>query len=272
MENNTLENKPKYDLSDDKKEFKNKIYAVIAFIVLFFIVSALSEYIYAFIISNARNIETDTLIKSLTKFDYDNPEYDEIIISSRYLVLALANLTGYLLSFVALCFFLRKDLKEDLFKLKDDKKFYLIFISISLVIFLVVVYLFNFLFEKIGINQSDNQKAIEGMFKYGYGVIMIIPTLLFAPMVEELIYRKCVFYFLRNLHPLFSYITSVALFSLPHMITTSSDAKNWFLGLLLYVIPAILLALIYHKGRKNIYASFIVHFFNNLVAVILLFI
>ena len=107
MENNTLENKPKYDLSDDKKEFKNKIYAVIAFIVLFFIVSALSEYLFAFIISNARNIETDTLIKSLTKFDYDNPEYDEIIISSRYLVLALANLTGYLLSFIALCFFLR---------------------------------------------------------------------------------------------------------------------------------------------------------------------
>jgi membrane protease YdiL (CAAX protease family) len=272
MENNTLENKPKYDLSDDKKEFKNKIYAVIAFLILFFVVSALAEYLFAFIVSKAKSLDTDLLIKSLTKFDYDEPQYDESIISARYLVLALANLTGYLLSFIALCFFLRKDLKEDLFKLKDDKKFFLIFISISIVVFITIVYLFNYLFKRIGIEESNNQKAIEGMFKYGYGAIMIIPTLLFAPMVEELIYRKCVFYFLRNLHPLFSYVTSVALFSLPHMITTSSDAKNWFLALLLYIIPAILLSLIYHKGKKNIYASFIVHFINNLVAVILIFI
>ena len=272
MNNESLENKPKYDLSDDKKEFKNKLYAVIAFLILFFVVSALSEYLYAFIVSKAKNIDTDLLIKSLTKFNYDEPQYQDNIISSRYLVLALANLTGYLLSFIALMFFLRKDLKEDLFALKKDKKFYLIYIPICIALFLGIVYGFNFLFEKIGIDKSTNQKAIEGMFKYGYGAIIIIPTLLFAPMVEELIYRKCVFYFLRNLHIGFSYITSMALFALPHMMTTSSDAKNWFLALLLYLIPAFLLALIYHKGKKNIYTSFIVHFCNNLVAVILLFI
>ena len=141
-------------------------------------------------------------------------------------------------------------------------------ISIDMLITLVVeAIIANF------VEDSANQAVIEAILNNGGAIPMVLATVILAPVVEELIYRKAIFYYGNKYSVACSYIVSILLFTLPHML--SSDMSNmamWLLQCVPYALSGGLLCIIYHKSNYNIYTVILVHMTNNLIACVLAFI
>lgn len=192
-------------------------------------------------------------------------------LSAYYIGSAIGNFLTYLFMAIGIIFYMRDEFKNDFVAIKEKPKFYSIYIPLTSILFVTLAITISILFNKIT-ESSANQQTIENMLKYSGASLMIISTILLAPIVEEAIYRKCIFHFFRAYPIWVSYVVSTILFALPHMLTTSTSFGNWCLIALPYLLDGFMLALIYHLSKKNIYATIIAHMLNNIVAVILVFI
>ncbi|MDE5855439.1 MAG: CPBP family intramembrane metalloprotease, partial [Anaeroplasmataceae bacterium] len=121
---------------------------------------------------------------------------------------------------------------------------------------------------------SVNQSSIEVLIKNGGAIPMFFAVVVCAPIIEELIYRKAIFEYLKKFPIALSYVVSVLLFTLPHVVTTFMEASYTPLENLLITIPymlsGFLLCLTYHLCNKNVYASWFFHLLNNLISFIII--
>lgn len=166
-----------------------------------------------------------------------------------------------------LIFLYRKELKEELKDYKDNYKKYL---SNNIIIYLIGVLLMgvsNIIISKIT-HQSlaGNEEITRGLIKL-YPIYMIYSSIIFAPLVEELIIRKS----LKNILK-FKYlfiILSGLIFGLLHI----SDYKdiNEILFSIPYIIMGIDFAYIYYK-TNNIFTTMTLHMCHNLILLIIQFI
>ena len=126
------------------------------------------------------------------------------------------------------------------------------------------------IYEKLGIEgTSENQESLEVMLASKYGLVMIISIVIFAPILEELIFRKflCGIAEEKFKWPGWAAILiSSLVFSLVHL--TSGD----FEYILLYLPQALVMGVLYHYSKNNIFVSIGIHFLNNLIAVIGIFV
>ena len=118
------------------------------------------------------------------------------------------------------------------------------------------------------ITTSLNQAAIEEMMLSSSGILMIIPVVLFAPIVEELVFRKAIFSLFKNEYT--ALIISSLLFGLIHVSSEVSFAAFIVNGIT-YVTSGVALGYVYIKNKHNIWASIMVHAFSNAVSVVMIF-
>ena len=121
---------------------------------------------------------------------------------------------------------------------------------------------------------SENQSVIELMLKSENGWMIVIMTVLMAPVIEEFVYRYVIFRYTKRVHVALSYALSTILFTLPHMISTNISSVGvgiWLLQCIPYAASGLLFAVVYHKSNYNIYSSIAAHILNNLVAVIIIY-
>jgi membrane protease YdiL (CAAX protease family) len=178
---------------------------------------------------------------------------------------------GYFISLLAIVLWMRNDFITDFEMLREKKKFYLIYIPIAAVSFAILAILLDMLFSNFA-GDSSNQSSIEAMLHSKGAVPMIMSTVLFAPIVEEMIYRKAIFSLAKDTSLPLAYTMSIVLFALPHMLSTASSVGMWFLQLIPYLLCGALLCVVYHLSKYNVYASIAAHMLNNLIAVISVFI
>ena len=182
------------------------------------------------------------------------------------------NLICYLLGFIVVCFFMRNHLVNDFKEIKEKPIYFTVLAIISAILFYGISILVSYGIDKL-VGVSNNQSLIEGMILNGGAVPIFFAVVVFAPMVEELIYRKAIFKLLDKKHIALSYVVSTIVFVLPHMLSTPiNNFGDWLLLCIPYFISAILLCLVYHLSKKNVYASWFVHMINNLVTFILILI
>ena len=131
------------------------------------------------------------------------------------------------------------------------------------------IFLFMFLFPLYSLSVSN---TIVELLKSDGRIPMIISTVIFAPVVEEMIYRKAIFSISKDYSLPLAYTMSIVLFALPHMLSTSSSVGTWFLQLIPYALCGGLLCMIYHLSGYNVYASIAAHMLNNILAVLFVFI
>lgn len=188
---------------------------------------------------------------------------------------SLGNFFIYLLSFIVVGFFMRNYLKEDAKGLVLGYKKLAWLIPLCALAGYGISYLVDFGIEKAIHQTSVNQSSIELLIHNGGAVWMFFAVVVFAPIVEELIYRKAIFEYLKKFPIALSYIVSIVLFTTPHMISTFMDQSHTvlenFLISIPYILSGFLLCLTYHISNKNIYASWFFHFVNNLLSFIILF-
>lgn len=115
---------------------------------------------------------------------------------------------------------------------------------------------------------SLNQAAIEEMMLSSSGLLMIIPVVFFAPVVEELVFRKAIFSLFKNEY--MALLISSLLFGLIHVSSEASLAAFVVNGVT-YIVSGVALGYVYIKNKHNIWASIFVHAFSNAVSVIMIF-
>ncbi len=211
----------------------------------------------------------------LTNFDLDKALFDHELDTTRQFksgVSTTINFIVYVIATAIVGFFLYKVFLSDLSRFSKKAK---LIISI-----IVVGYLYMILGNIIGktitslirliTNTKDsisvNQFAINKMLRSSYAPLMIIPVVLFAPIVEELVFRKSFFAIIKN--DKIALVVSSLLFGLIHVI--GETGVDFIVNLISYSIPGVMLGLFYIKNDKNILAPMIAHAVSNLISVLLI--
>ena len=166
-----------------------------------------------------------------------------------------------------LLFIYRKELKEEA---KDYKKNYSNYIKKYFEIYLIGIILMglsNFLLQKITpTSLSGNEEAVRKLIKL-LPVYMTFSTVIFAPIIEEVIFRKTIKNIFGN-NVLFVIISGL-LFGLLHV--TNFKDMNEIIHSIPYIIMGIDFAYIYYK-TKNIFTTITFHSFHNLILLLVQFI
>ena len=196
---------------------------------------------------------------------------DSSIELARATAFGYGSFISYLIAILLIGFYMRNYIIEDFLKLKNNKKIYLLIILGMAILFAGFAYLLDFIFSQF-VDSSNNQKTIIQILNSSARIPMIIVTVLLAPIVEELIFRKAIFESLRKFSIIPCYVVSILLFAIPHMLSTNVSVGVWLLQLLPYMILGGMLAFIYHISNHNVYASALAHAFNNILSVILVFV
>ena len=266
-------------MEENKKVYKknsiwapNKLVPILFYILFFFVVSAVIIYLIAYIYSNINNVDYNTLKSSYTMKADTFKSLPKDILKANAITQGISNLLVYSLCLIPVIFFTRDEFVKDIIKIKENKKFYLWFIPVAVVAFVGICYLVDLLFKNITPSSSENQQQIENILTNGGLAPMLITTIFLAPLLEELIFRKCIFSLCGKNRIVLAYIVSIILFVLPHMLSTSTDIGTWVLQCIPYVVAASLLATIYHLSGFNFYVGLFAHISNNILAIILVFI
>lgn len=152
-----------------------------------------------------------------------------------------------------------KELKSSLKSFLKQKNNYFEYILCSLFIYsilnLIIITICNFIVKDI----PTNQQALES-----YNILyLLFGTLIYAPCVEELVFRGCIRKFIKN-NTLFIIISGL-FFGLNHVIGSSSLIQYIFI--LDYGFAGMYLAYLYTKFN-NIYLNITTHFILNLMGVL----
>lgn len=211
-------------------------------------------------------------------------EYIKSDTTVYYQAQAYINFFAYMLMFLILPIFGLAYFKEDIKIFKDKKK--VLIIIIEALIFVLVsqglekvssLIINNMGYENV---TSANETLIENMMAFSFKPVVFISSAIFAPVVEELVYRKSVIALSERALSGFSekhkklsiaihLSLSSLIFALPHMLSSNNlNALVWFILFIVYFISGLGLAVIYYFTNKNIYASTIAHMSNNLIALI----
>lgn len=193
----------------------------------------------------------------------------------------------YFILFVSISLILLKDILHDISKLKYNFKRYLKHAGFGIILMYLVNFFLTIISDKIDIvGSSANQATIESIIEnsgslelFLYCIVLIV----FAPVVEELIFRKSIFQILKKFK--FSttkkIIVSGFLFGILHVlstiisyITTGAELMS-IVSELVYSLPYIgtgfILSFIYAETNENIATPILAHMFNNAMSCIAMF-
>lgn len=258
-------------MNEQKKSIfsPNKIVAIIIYALIIFLIAGFITIFLAVVLGVFNDLDITMVMECISSEDMSLFEAPYVKVNA--LAQGWGNLLGYLLAFIGVVFFMRDDVVTDFKELGKRKGFHAIYILLCAIAFLVITMIVEVIVAQF-VPDSTNQSVIEAILNNGGAFPMILATVLFAPIVEELVYRKAIFSLCNKYGVAACYLFSIIFFTLPHML--SSDMSNmgvWLLQCIPYAVSGGLLCLIYHKSNYNVYTVIAVHMINNLLACILAF-
>lgn len=173
--------------------------------------------------------------------------------------------------YVILALILFKDVFKDIYQGFKDKiyphlaKFLLLgygSVYVSSFVSNLLVVLLN------GASNSANQEGIETILN-AYPIPILIATIFFAPIVEEIVFRFIIFRSIRNKNVILAHFISAFLFGFIHVSNQVLVAGNW--AEMIQIIPYFAMGLVFslsYERKKTLAAPMALHFVNNLIATI----
>ena len=162
---------------------------------------------------------------------------------------------------------LNKEIFNDFKDFKNKFKLYFkkYFVYWFLLLFLMITS--NLIIQLIYPGSSSlNEDSFRNTFSYA-PIYAFISACLFAPIIEELIFRMCIKKIVKNKY-LFIFASSFIFGSL-HIIGNISNSYD-LLYLFPYLLPGLVLSYVYYSSN-NIFTSIGIHFIHNTVLVIIQF-
>ena len=279
---NNNQNKISYGFTLKDLFKTNPLSIILMYLIIYIFGTILVSLIVCKVVGNIHNYTFKEAYNVVVNGIRD--EYIKSDTTVYYQAQAYINFFAYMLMFLILPVFGLAYFKEDIKIFKDKKK--VLIIIIEAIIFVLVsqglekvssLIINNMGYENV---TSANETLIENMMAFSFKPIVFISSAIFAPVVEELVYRKSVIALSERALSSFSekhkklsiaihLSLSSLIFALPHMLSSNNlNALVWFILFIVYFISGLGLAVIYYFTNKNIYASTIAHMSNNLVALI----
>lgn len=170
-----------------------------------------------------------------------------------------------LIYLIILIYLYRDELKSDLskFKKNGDKLITKYFPIYLLGVFLMGIS--NMIVSSITkMEISSNEETVRTLIKF-YPVYMIFSSVIYAPIVEELVFRK-------SIRKIFDdkvvfVLTSGFLFGLVHVIGGNTSSNELLMGIP-YIVMGIDLAYIYYKS-DNIFTTMFIHSMHNFILLLI---
>lgn len=187
---------------------------------------------------------------------------------------AFMNFALYLLLMIVLIPFVKPQLKKDynhyLACETPGKK--LLFGYLMLLGGSVISVLWTSGFEFLGLidGTAQNQLEIMAMLASEQKIFILISAILFAPLVEEIVFRKALMGLIP--HPVYAIIGSSLMFAFMHVINETSGLMMLIQGMP-YFISSAVFGFIYIKYQRNLVFPVLIHMMHNAIAImtILLF-
>lgn len=268
---------------DSQKKSKS-IYAILFYALMFFLLGSIVVVILQQFYIQTHNITDNMLDKNYVL-------YDRVIEKINNFSSAYGNLFIYIITLVVVLIIMKGYFKKDLI---ETKKFgfgrIIKYCAIGYVIFLGCSFIGNLFITIVGelLNmsaESGNEQGIIDIMSSGTSNLigMSIATIILAPILEEIIFRKCLFNLLSpKFKPIWIIIISGLIFGSIHIIDPTilaimDFAKNTgnfksiiyeFSYLLVYGVMGISFGLVYQLSHRNLVVTIILHMINNFISVI----
>lgn len=264
------------DTAITTNHIKTSLFNILYYSVIFFIfVNILSVIFVSFYLS-----KNNILYESI---EVGNELFDEQIYNTMAKVLnPLLQISVYLICFIGIFIASKNMIRSDFLRF-NKSMIHMILIGIGL-IFLVNIFS-NVLLTFLGLSdESKNEQSITEMLFYNKTsfIITAITTIVLAPVVEELVFRKSIFNLCGN-NTALGFITSSIIFGGLHVIASSTTALSEliqgvgtydaFIKEVFYIIPYSLMGAcigyVYVKSKRNIAATILCHALNNTISLVL---
>ena len=212
-----------------------------------------------------------------------SPMYDKY----QFDVLSWSNFVIYVISAAVLIPITFKTIKKDFIQLKETPGLIFKWFGFGMLIMYGGIYTSAIIVEilSFGLEAGDsaNQELIVSLLKSG-GINMVLMTsmtVIFAPIIEEIVFRKCLFGIFKK-NTIKTVILSTIIFAGIHTIPTClglipsvilGDAP-WtelyleFIYIFQYIGQAFALSFVYHKTKGNIIPCIMIHFINNFISIL----
>ena len=120
-----------------------------------------------------------------------------------------------------------------------------------------------------GASTSENQNLIQTIVA-AHPFLMSLTTVVFAPLLEETIFRGIVFGWVYEINPKLAHLVSAFVFGFVHvMISVLSGNISEWIQIFSYFFMGAALSYLYEK-RNNIYVPILSHAMNNFIAMLLM--
>ena len=268
-------------IDNSEKTRKRTNYAIIVYVALFMIISAIIGLVVQLGYMAAKGYTLDQI----------NPEsvhFDPVITKDlMYFSGSFGNFVVYVIGLVVIGLIAGYMVIVDLRELKNIRfgKF-VQYIVVGFAFFMICNYISGILQMIFGLTEeAGNEQAIVEILTSGTAnfIFMSISVIILAPIVEEIVFRKCFFnLFSRRFNPLLTIIFSSLLFGAIHIISpfiesigpALEDPSKWksviqqFLYLFIYSAMGVGLGLTYQYSKRNIIPVIILHMINNTISVL----
>ncbi len=179
-------------------------------------------------------------------------------ISLKTFVFAISNIKFVILIILAIVWY-RNYLLSDIKKFKENWKKFLTIIIVAIILGTIVDTIINLL---ITIPESANQELVEDMFSH-FPIVESISIVLFAPFIEEIIFRHILIGKLSSVIGInFAATLSCVLFAFIHSFFS--------ITIISYLPVSICLTIVYLKTNKNVVASMVFHLLWNSIAFLMM--
>lgn len=183
-------------------------------------------------------------------------------------LISITNLSLYLTLFVVFILFLKTYLKKQITISKNNYHEFIKTILLGLVFLFIILFIGSYILNILGITDgSENQEALNELVNAATfdRISLILFTVIFAPFVEEIVFRRAVFGFFEKISVPLAILVSGLLFGFIHVL--SGD----YVQLVVYGSLGLFLAYVYYYSKKNIITVIAIHTLYNLIVLITMF-
>ncbi len=231
---------------------KEKIINIVKIIILFAAFFGLNSLIQYLLIKAGAD---------LSQFSYSDNGYYDAFIETIFAILVILFYQNYLIKDSK---DFKKNPKENTYKLLK----YIIILFVIKIGSAIVTALLYYIFIGGTYNTSENQKMVN-LITDNSPVLMVISAVFLAPIVEEGIFRLGLHKVIKNKW-LFIIISGL-IFGLMHVFPVDNiSLTNALIDSITYITIGITFAYIYAK-TDNIWFTILIHFLNNLIGMIAIF-
>ena len=186
------------------------------------------------------------------------------VVDSTTLLQVILNVLSYLSLSVLYIIILRNYLFDDLKEFKKKILLCILVIIGTIVVIKLSDQLFSMLYKAIGKDLGNNQNSIVSYIDE-YPILMLLSSVVFAPFVEEIVFRKNIFSFFKN--DWIGLLISTLLFATIHVLSTFD-----FIHIFPYLFGGFFFSLAYVLSKRNIWVTIIAHSLINLISFLVLII